>query len=350
MKKSVKALAFVLAVLLLFSSCAKAPQTKEPQGETEIPQSSAESDISQEKSETKAEIFAAENGKYGIKDENGKIIVEAVYDSIALSETPEVFSFEAKITEGTRPAVKYDEYDSPYLTEVPNELFWILDENGKPVIDIAFEYYLLEKNPSGGENWWILGVAEGYSYQFEETGGVFVLTEKVGTEESENEFGYTVTSYCYHWYAGYGHGLKLGDEVILEPVYKSMVDMPFEDRIIVYDGEFPSAGPECRVAKIIDPEGNVYSRIFNDVSFSVMDDGSYIGVAYSCGDECEVPPYYGMDYLPEGYWFIDRDGNILSERFIELPNKFENFDAVITATNENGEEIEVFLGDYVLNQ
>ncbi|MBQ7874388.1 MAG: hypothetical protein IJ306_04405 [Oscillospiraceae bacterium] len=295
----------------------------------------------------KLEIFEDENGKYGLRNEKGEIIAEPIYDYIITSEESEYYSFVATVDAGTKPVIAYDEYFAPYLSEDENILNWLLDENGKPIADMAFEEFIMENHPETGEGGWLRGVAEGYSYRFEERDGVFVQTQKSGREETENEFGYTLFGYCYFWYSGYGHGLKFGDEVILEPVYKTL-NMPFADRIIVYDGKYPAAGPECRVAKIIDPEGNVYSRIFNDVTFTVKEDGSYIGVAYSCGDECEVPPYYGMDYLPEGYWFIDKDGNIISERFVSLRYSFDDFDASVKAKNENGEEIEINLRDYVL--
>ena len=306
--------------------------------------------LPEDSKEKYAVVFEDENGKFGFKTENGEIIVEAIYDEI-LTSNEEVWSgFEAKFTDGTRPTVEHDEYMTPYLTEEPNVKTVLFDKNGEKIIDIAFEEVIVEKNPSGGEGIWILGVENGINYRFIEENGEFVLNaeEKPRSVPDENGFGYTINTYCYDWYAGYRDGISLGDKVIFEPVYFG-VSVPFKDRIIVSDGTHPLAGPECRVKKIIDPEGNVISRVFNGIEYSFFEDGEkYIGIAYSNGNDCEVPLYEGEERLPQGYWFVDKDGKIISERFDHLPYPIENIEELLIVEDEEGNKIEINVKDFLL--
>lgn len=119
---------------------------------------------------------------------------------------------------------------------------------------------------------------------------------------------------------------------------------------MVYDGKTPTAEPDARTAKIIDPEGNVISRIYNDIYYYFFDeDNYYIGIAHSTGGEwCEVPLNNGMEYPPEGYWFVDKNGTAISERFDYLPLGIENMDEIITIEDDNGNKTEIAVKDYVL--
>ena len=329
-----KLIALILSLLLLCSCVAE----EEP--------------VVEEPSEKRIEITESEDGKFGLRNEKGEIILEEIYDSIKILKSPVFCGFEAEITEGKKPAVEYDEYMTPYLSETENTKKLVLDESGKPIVDLFFEEYIIETAPDGGEELWLSGVADGTDYRFIGKNGEFKLDveENPRSFGDENNFGYTINTYNYFWYAGCGFGISFGDKVIFEPVYESIIKVPFGDRILLYDGKFAAAGPECRIQKITDQDGNIISRVFNDINFTVFEDGTYIGVAYSIGDDCEVPLYEGEERLPKGYWFVDKNGKIISERFEELPFSVNGPDEIIETFDEKGEPIIIPVKDYVLKE
>ena len=91
------------------------------------------------------------------------------------------------------------------------------------------------------------------------------------------------------------------------------------------------------------------SRIFNGIEYSFFEDGEkYIGIAYSNGNDCEVPLYEGEERLPQGYWFVDKNGKIISGRFDHLPYSIENIEEPLIVEDEEGNKIEINVKDYLL--
>ena len=166
-------------------------------------------------------------------------------------------------------------------------------------------------------------------------------------------FGYIYTHYYYTKFGSY-YGLKDSDgNIIFEPVYTA-VKVPFEDRFLLGGGGF---SPEERVFTLTDIEGNKFTQ-FKWFHYLILDDGSYLGIAYSAGDEYgkEGRCYDENGNMREfGYWFVDKNGKILSPRYDEIHT--ENDDEygyvvnspsdIITAVDENGNTIEIKASDYI---
>ena len=380
MKVISKLLFFILSVLILLSACG-AEQQEEVQNESDLSVSSESESPKPEQEEIPGEIYEDENGKFGLKNENGDILVEAAYDSfekydsfVALGyvteegiERVKIFDFEGnqvgfeynavepapdydkkvykfigKITEGTMLTVEYDRKGEPFLAEVQNDKSYLLDEFGKPIIDVALESYY-------AENEWIVGTSEGSRYSFEKRDGEFILESKEDPSEYVDEFGYTHTSYCFDWYGGYFmHGLKAGDTVIFDSVY-SGIKVPFNDRIVLCYDSFMQC-LECGHCKIVDVENNTLCEKFNYVHYMELDDGTYVGIGAAGGEDAEVVVYDESGKpMPRGFWFIDKDGNILSEMFkLEyLYYGFEISGDVMIFMND-GESVEIPIKDYII--
>ncbi len=295
-----------------------------------------------------------------IVDFSGKQIGQE-YDFVeqeSFQELPGYYSFVGKITSGERPEIRFDG-PAPYIEYVPNELSLLLDEFGRPIVDKAFVNYWLI---GGGEEPAVLMAAsDGTYYEYIYKDGVFSLTKEELPTEYKDEFGYTHTKYCYSWHDGWRHGIKNPNgDLIAEPVYK-MLNVPFADRVILYEGVNPNHGWDCERVKLVGSDGKVYSNCFSTIKYTIFEDGSYIGLAVCAGPEAEVKCYDGNGGLmPEGYWFVDKDGNILSERFLEIGFKIESEEYynpapesptdVASAVAESGEAVVFHIEKYICKQ
>ena len=341
--------------------------------------------------------FEEENGKFGLKSPEGETIVEPIYDSVkeydlffafekeietgknkihiydysgnrigfeydAIHDVPEwdweSHRYIGKISEGTMPGIEFIG-DEPHLIEVPMNRSYLLDICGKPIVDVAFENYYVDYYPENNE-WGIKssvsGVSEGSNYYFELTDGEYVLINKSEPEKRECDCGFIHTSYAYDFYGGYfRHGLNIGEEVFLEPVH-SGIYIPFDnsDRIVIYYGSYMQ-GWECGSCKIIDLEKNILCKKFNRVIYSELEDGYYVGIGIACGPNAETVVYDEKgEPMPQGFWFIDKDGNILSDIMIFGIDGNYNFvipemkttDDVIEAFDGNGNQIQIAIKDY----
>ena len=59
------------------------------------------------------------------------------------------------------------------------------------------------------------------------------------------------------------------------------------------------------------------------MEYVVFDDGKYFGVAYCAGEIADITAYTNGEPTPRGFWFIDKDGNTLSERFDIIGGDFD---------------------------
>ena len=164
-------------------------------------------------------------------------------------------------------------------------------------------------------------------------------------------FGYYVTSRPWgpSGIMYYGISDKNGN-VVLEPVY-SKLEMPFSDRICRYNGASARQGWEFSQCEITDIEGNIICDKYNAVFFTVFDDGSYIGLAISGNSEIKTFDESGKE-MPDGYWFIDKNGKIISETFAEFSgftgdklDKDMEFQVVLP----DGSKKTINTNDYILN-
>jgi len=146
-----KLLTLILALLLLLlCSCGvqKEPVIEEPQSEEE-----------------EIEIFKSDEGKFGLA-RGEEILAEPVYDSIepAKGNDAAFYNYKAFVSEGTGLFLEEGGKHLYSVLEKPVERFYLLDSEGKPIVDIAFEEvelsFLLDEN----ENlipYYLNGLSEG---------------------------------------------------------------------------------------------------------------------------------------------------------------------------------------------
>ena len=263
------------------------------------------------------------------------------------------------ITNGTR--LDYISYNSdPYfekVEEVPNIESWILDEYGKPLTDIPFDYYeFSEKDTWENEGFdAFYGFLNGNKYCYEIKEGKFILKYTEYAGETGNEyFGYKETACYYGLGMNVGYGVNDSDgNVILEP-FHSRIDFPCSDRLIIYYGYMAhNSYPYEHMAHITDINGNIFAS-YSDVYFFNFEEGS-VWIAYYIGDDSHLEERFDKDkgYLGEGYWFIDKDGNRISPCFKKIKigegsfSNIKSLDDTIVATDENGVSLTFTAREYM---
>ncbi len=256
------------------------------------------------------EIFQDNNGKYGLKNFEGQEVFAAEYDEI----TDELYYFILSKTDGTYeyPSLVGYRYE---MVEKDKESHTVYFPNG--VSAGPFETYYIEGMI---DEFVIGGIADGNSYKYNYANGELTLTEKYEKNDSEREaFGYKINSV---WY-GFTRPMKgitdaNGNEV-LPPISRD-IKIPFEDRAVCLEGHNSYYQAfEFGHTYIYDlTTGEAINSDFNKIIYSVFDEG-YIGIAFSedyYGEGMhEEAENAGIETLPYGWWFVDKDGNAVSERY-----------------------------------
>lgn len=367
-----KKLFVIFSIVLIFSGCTDTEKTNEPHS-------------------TLPSMIYGENYKFGLLDENGEKLTDAVYESYQLESNFVIFKmadneFEIMDFSGSSFGVFYsvdkvdeffnplgcyvvakedgvykslvtnDENNSTELKEIPKIVYNIYDENMNLVIEKPFTSYFFDY-PDGRtlpDSYSICGAYNGTRYIYKFDGNEYVLYEETAAGETGTEYyGYKITRYCWN---GINYCFGLNDpngDVIFEPIYARIL-IPFDDRAVLYETSATSAD-ECKSC-IGDMSGNVFAE-YNNISYHIFDDGTYIGIAESCGEDAYVKCYdENGDILPSGYWFIDKDGNVLSPCYTSLSvNDKESYeinspDDIITATDEKGNTVEFTARDYICKE
>lgn len=285
-----------LFVSLLLCGCAPEDEPISEQPSEESKQSQNEGDSFDD--DYYENLIFSENGKFGVRKADGSSLVPAEYDDVSYGflgtrgfyvltkENDGAESYEVVLTNGelvtSSPAdgIYAFEYvlDSPitvlYTTESGVRRTYVICEGNEdaPMIDVNFPY--LKPQPQNG--WFLLrSFSEGRRANY-------------GIVDSDGN-------------------------VAVEPEY-IYAEVPFADRFILCKGDSVQSA-ECFECNLTDSTGKVLNNSFNFINYTVFDDGSYIGVARSEGKLAEVVCYTDGEPTPKGYWFVDKDGKILSERF-----------------------------------
>ncbi len=222
-----------------------------------------------------------------------------------------------EVTEGTRIVYEITKTGEVVEKEIPNTLYYINFKDGTPAVGHPFYHYsescyenLINTEPETWEHVCeIRGSYDGnyYIYLKNDEGFYEVYTADLKHEEEMGEF----IKIC----RSDGVGLKDKEgNILLPPAYTSGIYMPFEDRIIAREGS-PVAF-ECMRSYLFDTDMNLINKEYNALVYLELDDGSYVAYATSQRQFADFPCYDDNgEPCEEGYWFVDKNGNKLSEKF-----------------------------------
>lgn len=234
-------------------------------------------------------------------------------------------------TDGVRMGLVREADGTRHIGEVPDTKIWIRLKDGALLSDEPFDACIDYMGTPEGEVYCIRN-GTGYRYTVSAGDGSFRLSE-VDEPETLNEdyFGYRLR--VTRWDSRepcYGIVTTDGTEVVA-PVYER-VEIPFPDRFLLYEGGV-SQGPVMGRCRLTDENGNTLCARFHWIDYSVFNDG-YIGIAVCYGERAAYPCYdKDGQPMPEGYWLVDRDGKLCSERFAKL--SFGDGDETHTASEDD---------------
>ena len=219
-------------------------------------------------------------------------------------------------TDGVRMGLVREADGTRRIGEVPDTKVWIRLKDGTLLSDEPFDACIDYMGEPEGEVYCIRN-GTGYRYTVSAGDGSFRLSEVDEPKTlAEDHFGYRLR--VTRWDSRepcYGIVTADGTEVIA-PVYER-VEIPFPDRFLLYEGG-ASQGPVMGRCRLTDESGNMLCARFHWIDYSVFDDG-YIGIAVCYGERAAYPCYdEDGQPMPEGYWLVDRDGKLCSERFVKL--------------------------------
>ena len=245
-------------------------------------------------------------------------------------------------TDGTRMGLVREADGTRHIGEVPDTKIWIRLKDGTLLSDEPFDACIDYMGTPEGEVYCIRN-GTGYRYTVSAGDGSFRLSEVDEPEIlKEDQFGYRLR--VTRWDSRepcYGIVTADGTEVVA-PVYER-VEIPFPDRFLLYEGG-ASQGPVMGRCQLTDENGNTLCARFHWIDYSVFNDG-YIGIAVCYGERAAYPCYdKDGQPMPEGYWLVDRDGKLCSERFAKLSfgdsdeTHAASEDDVLRALREDGTE------------
>ena len=234
-------------------------------------------------------------------------------------------------TDGVRMGLVQEADGTRHIGHVPDTKVWIRLKDGTLLSDEPFDVCIDYMGTPEGEVYCIRN-GTGYRYTVSAGDGTFRLSAVDEPEILlEDHFGYRLR--VTRWDSRepcYGIVAADGTEVIA-PVYER-VEIPFADRFLLYEGS-ASQGPVMGRCRLTDESGSTLCARFHCIDYSVSDDG-YIGIAVCYGERATYPCYdEDGQPMPEGYWLVDRDGNLCSERFAKL--SFGDGDETHTASKND---------------
>ncbi|MBQ7938383.1 MAG: hypothetical protein IJ283_07830 [Oscillospiraceae bacterium] len=331
-------------------------------------------------------IFINDKQKYGLQDDSGDILIDAVYDSYYIAGERIIFDsikpngttvssiynlegnklneyekvdFEAndyakywigRISSGSKEKIFFNDLGEPFYKNAECYQYWVIGPNGQPALNQYFDYCALFY-----ENGSLILKAHknGNLYVYVEADGIFSLCEEKKAGKIEEAFDYEIHSRYENLYAPYfGIKDKTGNTLFETKYFK--LSIPFCDRTLIYHGEsgLLTAADEG-LCLIYDMAGNKLAA-YNVVEYFIFGD-SYIGVAYSAGEEAYLKCYDQNGNIRNyGFWFVDKNGNAISECFEGFMNenswipKIESPDEMIIAIDKNGNTIEFPVKTYLL--
>lgn len=351
-----KVIYLMFALLLCLCSCSKTPTVSESSGESSESMSTQENSIAEsENCESKGPSSTV---VYNVPSYESNAVSEETVQLGKIKDFGGVYR-KAMTENATRKTIICGENgELDYTEEIPVVKYWVTDGDGNLLINHPFDEMLFNiGSPGIVEEYMDLPTVEGcndgsyYRYVFADGSFFLESHEQPGECGGFTKFGkeYCKTKYFYHFsYDSACDGLNDSEgNVIFEPIYNG-IGIPFEDRFLLGSGDGDGTDPDSRVFTLIDLDGNFLAQ-FNSIRYFVFDDGSYLGIAYSAGNE-EYAQCYDENGVPReyGYWFVDKDGKIISPWYYQIHSTHvSSSDDIISATDADGNAIEIKASDYI---
>ena len=341
-----KLLSVLMALVLILTACSSHSETQEPIV------SESENELSEGSKILENCIFKTADEKYGVQ-KDGKIVLPATYDEFKrIGELGNKTFYALGFKDGTKPCLEYNEDGTLIgITETERTLYDIFDSDGNMLlsfpVDDFYKYDLKQ----------LCVTLEGncYIYDFSDSGEIEKewVFEKGKTGRTVFEFD--EIEYNYNA-SGLGTYIGLADSegnVVLPEIYTYII--PVLDNRIIARTHTGMVGYSAY--RLYDSECNLLCEKYNSIEYYPIDreDSSkgFVGVAICYYPESQA---YAVcrdengEIMPGGLWFIDENGNALSERFdIKMTDiEFSAEDKLAFVKDTEGKTTEIPIGDYIL--
>ncbi|MBQ3140628.1 MAG: hypothetical protein IJC25_01545 [Clostridia bacterium] len=327
-----------------------------------------------------ADQFSVYDCKKGLADAQGNVIFDIVYDAIGVTKNGIFILLENEgdlytvVDRTGKELGRYTfischnlldgnsfEYEAtfsnaephaPYIAQLERSDgerdYWLLDENFNRLNSSPYEDMGFLWDETGTR----LGAAVG-GVRYELSADGEILTAEQPYSQMYFNGKYTVFSYCRSAFGEYySHGVKAADgSVIIAPDY-SRIEIPLEHRFVLYEGHEQSIGGST--ATLTDSTGKVLTRAFHKIRLYQTENG-VVGIGQRLGELAERPAYDadGNELTDAGFWFIDADGNPVSQRYETIWNAEEYgwkhlsdmLGDTLFAVDGNGNEITLQVSD-----
>lgn len=299
-------------------------------------------------------IFKTAEEKYGIHKE-GKIILPATYEEFKrVGELGGKMFYALGFKDGTKRCIEWND-DGTVIgtTETERTLYEIFDSDGNMLLTFPVDDF----SRSTPKKLCVTLEGNYYIYDFSDDGEI---TEECIHEKGKTGrtvFGFDEIEYNYNA-SGFGTFIGLADSegnTVLPEIYGYIIPV-LDDRIIAFTH---SAMVGYTAYRLYDSECNLLCENYSYIDFYPIDREDYekgfVGVAKIDYPEHQSPLICrdeNGEILPGGLWFVDKNGNALSERFdidmIDIEFSAEHKLAIVK--DVNGETTEIPIGDYIIEK
>ncbi|MBR3610916.1 MAG: hypothetical protein IKL57_05560 [Oscillospiraceae bacterium] len=345
-----KLFALILALLLLCSCGAREEAiTEKPQSEPNVPESAEKMVI------VNSAAYKGKNGKFGFhKGKNA--VTEAVFEEIlpvteikddevqawGLKENGGFDIYAGIVTKGTRKAYNTD-MEGVFFDEVQNSFYTLYDsEKGVIINEVPLQTVYFEEPHSWGnglDSWKLAGTNEGSLYEYipTEKGWELHSKESAGTVYAGDEYD-DIRYYWNPYLLRYGIADKKGN-IIAEPINYERAEY-LNGNFLLREADGNLDMDSCLRAKIYDSEWNLINDDFVLIS------------AYYFEGKCLIVGYERTEDWKYNQYFIDENGNKLSEScdsidlIFEYDEKGQRF-CEKAEINRNGEKTEIPVKEYI---
>lgn len=344
-----KLFALILALLMLCSCGAQEePIIEESQSEAETFELGEGSRI------LEGCVFKTADEKYGVQ-KDGKIVLPATYDEFKrIGELGGKMFYALGFKDGTKRCLEYNEDGAVIGTsETERTLYDIFDSEGNMLLSFPVDDFCR----STPEQLYVTLEGNYYIYDFSGNGEIEEEWIHSKGKNGRTVFGFDGIEYNYNA-SGFGTYTGLADSegnVVLPEIY-SYIFPALGDRIIAYTH---TSMVGYSAYRLFDSECNLLCEKYNFIEYYPIDREDYskgfVGVAtcyYPESQAYRICRDENGEIMPGGLWFIDKNGNALSERFdIEMTDiEFSANDKIAFVKDTEGKTTEIPIGDYIIEK
>ena len=354
-----KIISVLLVIILLLTACSSPSEPIDEQPEINEPGSNGPSEpiISEPENELgegsrvlEGCIFKTSEEKYGVQ-KDGKIILPATYDEFKrIGELGGKIFYALGFKDGTKRCIEWNE-DGTFIgtTETERTLYDIFDYEGNMLLSFPVDDFYNEDEK-------VLHVTlEGskYYYTFSDEGEIINEDIYEKGKDWPNLFGFDAVKYYYdaspfnpYW------GLADSEGNVVIPEIYTEFKTYFGNRLVA----FTHTGMVGYSAfRLYDNKCNLLCEKYSYIEYYQLSDGSYIGIGKIDYPEHQSPLICrdeNGEILPGGLWFVDENGNALSERFdIDMIDiEFSAEDKLAFVKDIEGNVTEIPIGDYIIEK